>query len=145
MTQNNNLIYFLKYYRTKSRMTQEELAEKAGVGLRFIRDLEQGKESLRMDKVNQVFALFGHKLVPGSGRMLDPYEILMKYVNNTVHLFLNNRTELYGLILEPLSEEREIKAWKFVSNTNIARYKESEDTSLVQIINHSDIEKIENL
>ena len=45
-------------------MTQPELAEKAGVGLRFIRDLEQGKETLRLDKVNQVLKLFGYEVGP---------------------------------------------------------------------------------
>lgn len=45
-------------------MTQPELALKAGVGLRFIRDLEQGKTTLRLDKVNQVLALFGHEAGP---------------------------------------------------------------------------------
>ena len=58
------LVQFLKERRKILGLTQEELAEKAGVGLRFIRDLEQGKETLRMDKVNQVLALFGHELVP---------------------------------------------------------------------------------
>ncbi len=41
----------------------------AGVGLRFIRELEQGKESLRLDKVNQVLALFGHRMEPVAFRM----------------------------------------------------------------------------
>jgi serine/threonine-protein kinase HipA len=45
-------------------LTQKDLADRAGVGLRFIRDLEQGKESLRLDKVNQVLALFGHRMEP---------------------------------------------------------------------------------
>jgi predicted transcriptional regulator len=45
-------------------MTQEDLAFKAGVGLRFVRDLEQGKPTLRMDKVNVVLALFGKELGP---------------------------------------------------------------------------------
>lgn len=58
------LVQFLKERRKMLGLTQEELAEKAGVGLRFIRDMEQGKETLRMDKVNQVLALFGHELVP---------------------------------------------------------------------------------
>jgi predicted transcriptional regulator len=40
------------------------LAEKAGVGLRFVRDLEQGKSTLRMDKVNQILELFGMELYP---------------------------------------------------------------------------------
>ena len=42
-------------------LTQVDLAEKSGVGLRFVRELEQGKETLRIDKINQVLALFGHE------------------------------------------------------------------------------------
>ena len=45
-------------------LTQPDLAEKAGVGLRFVREMEQGKETLRMDKVNQVLKLFGYELGP---------------------------------------------------------------------------------
>ncbi len=51
-----------KYIKTKRKqlhLTQTDLAEKAGVGLRFVRELEQGKETLRLDKVNQVLSLFG--------------------------------------------------------------------------------------
>jgi y4mF family transcriptional regulator len=55
---------FLKARRESANLTQTDLALKAGVGLRFIRDLEQGKRTLRMDKVNQVLALFGHFLAP---------------------------------------------------------------------------------
>jgi y4mF family transcriptional regulator len=55
---------FLKYKRKQLNLTQQQLAEKAGVGLRFIRDLEQGKTTLRMDKVNQVLKLFGQELGP---------------------------------------------------------------------------------
>jgi y4mF family transcriptional regulator len=58
------LSQFLKEKRKQARLTQPELAGKAGVGLRFIRELEQGKTSLRMDKVNQVLKLFGHELGP---------------------------------------------------------------------------------
>ena len=50
---------FLKERRKAVGLTQEELASKAGVGLRFLRDLEQGKKTLRLDKVNQVLVLFG--------------------------------------------------------------------------------------
>ena len=50
---------FVKEKRKSTKLTQPELAQKAGLGLRFIRDLEQGKESLRLDKVNQVLKLFG--------------------------------------------------------------------------------------
>jgi y4mF family transcriptional regulator len=59
-----NLRSFVKSRRESLGMTQEDLALRAGVGLRFVRDLEQGKKTLRMDKVNQVLALFGHELGP---------------------------------------------------------------------------------
>jgi y4mF family transcriptional regulator len=55
---------FVKEKRNAVRLTQPELAEKAGVGLRFIRDLEQGKETLRLDKVNQVLRMFGYEVGP---------------------------------------------------------------------------------
>ena len=53
---------FVKQKRTSAKLTQPELAEKAGVGLRFLRELEQGKETLRLDKVNQVLKLFGYQV-----------------------------------------------------------------------------------
>jgi len=55
---------FVKEKRNAARLTQPELAEKAGVGLRFVRDLEQGKETMRLDKVNQVLQLFGYQVGP---------------------------------------------------------------------------------
>ncbi|TXI84007.1 MAG: transcriptional regulator [Crocinitomicaceae bacterium] len=54
----------VKLKRKQFRLTQPELALKAGVGLRFVRDLEQGKTTLRMDKVNDVLRLFGETLGP---------------------------------------------------------------------------------
>jgi len=54
----------IKLKRKQNRLTQPELALKAGVGLRFVRDLEQGKNTLRMDKVNDVLRLFGETLGP---------------------------------------------------------------------------------
>jgi y4mF family transcriptional regulator len=53
---------FVKEKRKTASLTQPELAEKAGVGLRFLREMEQGKESLRLDKVNQVLKLFGYEV-----------------------------------------------------------------------------------
>lgn len=55
---------FVKQKRNNVKLTQPDLAGKAGVGLRFLRDLEQGKPTLRMDKVNQVLQLFGYELGP---------------------------------------------------------------------------------
>lgn len=50
--------------RKQYDLTQIDLSEKAGVGLRFVRELEQGKQTLRMDKVNQILILFGAELTP---------------------------------------------------------------------------------
>ncbi len=58
------LIDFVKERRRTLGLTQKELADRAGVGLRFVRDLEQGKSSLRLDKVDQVLALFGKRMAP---------------------------------------------------------------------------------
>lgn len=63
------LIKFIKERRRSLGLTQSELADRAGVGLRFVRELEQGKPSLRLDKVNQVLALFGHRMEPTAFRM----------------------------------------------------------------------------
>lgn len=60
----NGIGSFIKAKRAELNLTQEKLALKAGVGLRFLRELEQGKSTLRMDKVNQVLALFGQELGP---------------------------------------------------------------------------------
>ena len=56
---NISIALFIKEKRKLLKLTQPELAEKAGVGLRFVRELEQGKASVQLDKVNQVLALFG--------------------------------------------------------------------------------------
>jgi y4mF family transcriptional regulator len=60
----NPIASFIKVKRKKLSLTQIELAEKAGVGIRFIRELEQGKETLQLNKVNQVLQLFGHEAGP---------------------------------------------------------------------------------
>ncbi len=56
------LSQFLKQQRKDNKLTQEEMALKAGVGLRLVREIEQGKTTMRMDKVNQILALFGAEL-----------------------------------------------------------------------------------
>ncbi|MBR5399586.1 MAG: helix-turn-helix transcriptional regulator [Bacteroidales bacterium] len=54
----------LKSLRKEHKLTQVDLALKSGVGLNFVRELEQGKATVRMDKVAQVFDLFDYELVP---------------------------------------------------------------------------------
>ena len=53
---------FIKQKRKQLNITQAELASKAGVGLRFVRELEQGKSTVRLDKVNEVLSLFGQQV-----------------------------------------------------------------------------------
>ena len=50
---------YVKMMRKQYNLTQMDLSEKSGVGLRFVRELEQGKQTLRLDKVNQILNLFG--------------------------------------------------------------------------------------
>ena len=59
----NNLSITVKMLRKQYNLTQEELSLKSGVGLRFVRDLEQGKETLRLDKVNQLLDFFNYEMV----------------------------------------------------------------------------------
>lgn len=61
----NTISKLLKGERKKAGLTQEEFAMRSGLGLRFVRDLEQGKETCRMDKINQALNMFGYELVPG--------------------------------------------------------------------------------
>jgi len=58
----DSLRLFVKQKRKELNLTQIDLALNAGVGLRFVRDLEQGKKTLRLDKVNDVLALFGKEV-----------------------------------------------------------------------------------
>ena len=61
----NRIGNYIKEERKKAGLTQEEFAMRAGLGLRFVRELEQGKETVRLDKVNQALAMFGNEAVPG--------------------------------------------------------------------------------
>ena len=61
----NKIAEFIKMERKDAHLTQEQFAELSGIGLHALRDLEQGKETLRMDKVNQALAMFGMEAVPG--------------------------------------------------------------------------------
>ncbi len=61
----NAIAEFVKKKRKEAGLTQEEFAMRSGLGLRFVRDLEQGKETVRMDKVNVALGMFGATTVPG--------------------------------------------------------------------------------
>lgn len=61
----NKIARFVKESRRSAGLTQEEFAIRSGLGIRFIRELEQGKETVRMDKVNIALGMFGMEAVPG--------------------------------------------------------------------------------
>ena len=61
----NAIAKTIKSQRKAAHLTQEEFAMRSGLGLRFVRELEQGKPTVRMDKVNQALAMFGMEAVPG--------------------------------------------------------------------------------
>ncbi|MBO5793591.1 MAG: helix-turn-helix transcriptional regulator [Bacteroidaceae bacterium] len=59
-----NLGEYIREKRTLHNLTQQELAERSGVGVRFVRELEHGKATVQLDKVNKVLTLFGEELAP---------------------------------------------------------------------------------
>ena len=61
----NQIAEFIKTNRKAAGLTQEEFAMRSGLGLRFVRELEEGKPTVRLDKVNQALAMFGMEAVPG--------------------------------------------------------------------------------
>lgn len=61
---NNPTAQFIRTRRKELQLTQVKLSDTAGVGLRFIRELEQGKPNLMTNKINQVLLFFGHELTP---------------------------------------------------------------------------------
>lgn len=62
---------FVKRKRKEVGLTQAEFALRSGLGLRFVRELEQGKQTVRLDKVNQALAMFGMTAVPGKADRED--------------------------------------------------------------------------
>ena len=61
----NKIADYVKTQRKLLGLTQEDFAMRSGLGLRFVRELEQGKTTVRLDKVNQALAMFGMEAVPG--------------------------------------------------------------------------------
>lgn len=61
----NKIAKYIKNQRKAAGLTQKEFAIRSGLGLRFIRELEQGKKSVRLDKVNEALSMFDMEAVPG--------------------------------------------------------------------------------
>ena len=64
MNETDSIAKFIKQSRKAERITQIQLSKLAGVGIRFVRELESGKQTVQLRKVNQVLKLFGHVLAP---------------------------------------------------------------------------------
>lgn len=141
----NNLSSFIRYQRKKLGITQDELAAKAGVGVRFIRELEQGKTTLQLNKVEQVLHLFGFQLTPNK-QQTDPYDIFYNHFNIGVKITLANKIIKYGIIIDEIIDKKENKivAWKFVPNNNAIQWQQKPDDKLTETIVHADIIAIEN-
>ena len=141
----NSIAAFIKYQRKKLRLTQEELALKAGVGIRFIREVEQGKETLQLNKIEQVLNLFGFQLTP-TKQQIDPYNIFWNYLNQAVKITLTNKMTKYGILIKEIIDKKEnkITAWKFVPNNNALKYKQNPQDKLSEIILHEEIQQIEH-
>jgi len=53
---------FIRERRDSRKISQKELAELAGVGQRFVSELERGKPTVRVAEVDKVLAVFGKQL-----------------------------------------------------------------------------------
>jgi y4mF family transcriptional regulator len=134
---------FLKYNRVRLGLKQEELAKRAGVGIRFLRELEQGKESLKMDKVNQVLRFFGYSLSPVQGKMPSPYSMLLNGTQKKIKLYLGKNKLITGTLVGFQTKNEQILRWKIVADEFLKEYKRTKHPGLVQFAEHTDIEKWE--
>jgi y4mF family transcriptional regulator len=134
---------FLKYNRSKLGLKQEELAKRAGVGIRFLRELEQGKESLKMDKVNQVLRFFGYCLSPVAEKTPSPYSIQLNGTQKKIKLYLGKNKWISGTLVGFQTKNGQVLRWKIVADEFLKEYKRTNHPSLVQFAEHVDIEKWE--
>lgn len=137
--ENNRISTFVRYNRQRLQMTQADLAQKSGVGLRFIRELEQGKASLRLDKVNQVLGLFGQTIAPAVIAQLDPYEILLHYVSKNVTIQLSNKKTVTGLLTGPVYDHNQVTGWRLTASAKSQAHK---NPSAQEIVPHAAIQAI---
>ncbi|MHB8260094.1 MAG: helix-turn-helix transcriptional regulator [Bacteroidia bacterium] len=143
MKQISNIAAFVKYNREKQKLTQGQLANMTGVGIHFLRDLEQGRSALRLDKVNQVLKMFGHRLSISSD-IIDPYEIWYNYYDKPVKITKKDKQEVYGFLVKEIRDSKsEIVAWKLVPNPNAILWQKKPDDKLTVIVKQDEIAEIE--
>ncbi len=143
MKEITNIAAFVKYNREKLKLTQERLAEMAGVGIHFIRDLEQGRSALRLDKVNQVLNMFGHQLATTTNK-IDPYKLWFSYLGQPVKITQKGNQEFYGFLIKEIRDSKsEIVAWRLVPNPDAIEWQKKPNDDLTTVIQHADIIGIE--
>jgi y4mF family transcriptional regulator len=143
MNNPNSISAFIKYNREKLKLTQEMLADKTGVGIHFIRDIEQGKSSLRLDKLNKVLAIFGHRMAPVPDA-IDAFQLWYAYKDKAVEIMLKDKRSISGFLVEEIRDERNsIVAWKLVPFPHILQWQSEKSDTWIEIIRHQDIDHIE--
>lgn len=135
------IISFIRENRQKMGLTQEDIAARAGVGLRFVRDLEQGKETVQLNKVNQILALFGAQLIPGNE--LDCFKILKEHYRKRVRVELKNKAVYTGTLTDYRYQDNKIYAWHLELEND--RGSTSGEGRSLTWLQHQDIATIENV
>lgn len=138
--QRSYIVNFIRENRLKLGLTQEDIAAKAGVGLRFIRELEQGKETVQLAKVNQVLALFRAQLIPGVE--LDGFSIQKEHFKRPVEISLKTGRVLQGQLTGFTYRDNKIYSWDF--EEELRTLPPDTDKEKYTII-HQDIAGIKNI
>lgn len=138
----SNIAAFVKYHREKQKLTQEQLAEMTGLGIHFIRDLEQGRSKLRLDKVNEVLSFFGFHLGPNVNAN-DPWQIWHTFINKAVTITKTNKQQVVGFLMSEIRDEKSnIIAWKVLPNPNAREWKEGKNDELLVEVKQNEIADI---
>jgi y4mF family transcriptional regulator len=138
----SNIAAFVKYHREKQKITQEQLAEMTGLGIHFIRDLEQGRSKLRLDKVNEVLSFFGFHLGPNVNAN-DPWQIWHKFIKQAVIITKTNKQQVAGFLMSEVRDEKSnIIAWKVLPNPSALEWKKSKDDALFVEVKQNEIADI---
>ncbi len=138
----SNIAAFVKYHREKQKLTQEQLAEMTGLGIHFIRDLEQGRSKLRLDKVNEVLSFFGFHLGPNVNAN-DPWQIWHRFINKAVTITKTNKQQVVGFLMSEIRDEKSnIIAWKVLPNPSALEWKKSKDDALLVEVKQNEIADI---
>jgi y4mF family transcriptional regulator len=135
---------FIKHNRKKNNWTQLGLAKKAGVGIRFVQDIERGKQTIRLDKLEQVMNQFNREMAPQI-KQVDPFHILWNYFNLPIVIINLLDQQKVGFIVNEHfdTDDSNITHWDFVSNNNAKEYKATEDQKLLDKLPHSSIKSID--